>query len=276
MSNLRNKIIRLAYAKPELRKHLIPLVKSRVAQRTWTHKQVVDHIGLGLGSDLSRQLWKRKARIRPKDYGRIQDLWDKSDGDLSKMIGLALRQARLIKDSGKAARRGGAAEQHHEDGVADVISQIFLTRALEIEGEGPIPTIAPIKMFVPERDVAKPKKPSWTPPSIPRGIVPQSVFDWQMYDIPGASTAAKSLAKIMQNALAALGRNVTPHNTDKANAKAVSKLLDKMDRARDARDDYGAGDSEPRAVVLDTFERYLKSYLDPYDFPNTFDEINYR
>ena len=131
-------------------------------------------------------------------------------------------------------------------------------------------------MLVPSGGAAAKPKPSWKPPSIPYGLVPEDVDDWQMYDMPGASTAAKSLSKIMEKAVTALGIGVTPHNSDKANAKIVSRLLDKMDKARYTRDDYGAADTEPRGVVQDAFEQYLGSYLDQWDFPLTFRAVNER
>jgi len=77
-----------------------------------------------------------KADPDSKDRRRIQDIWNKAKGDLGLMITLAVRQSKSIKDVVKAVRRGGAAEQHREPTVNKVISQIFLSRAQEIQGQG--------------------------------------------------------------------------------------------------------------------------------------------
>ena len=117
-------------------------------------------------------------------------------------------------------------------------------------------------------------KPKWTPPSIDRVDVPSDAMEWGMYSsMAGANTAAKSLTKVMKNALVSVGKNVTPYKTDAANAKALYKIRQRVDKARYKRDKYGAGDTECRVVMLMTFEEYIKLYLDSWDFEETFDVL---
>ncbi len=94
-----------------------------------------------------------------------------------------------------------------------------------------------------------------------------------MYQMPGSKSAAKSLSKVMRNALVSVGKNVTPHKTDSANAKALWKIRERVDKARDKRAKFGAADTEPRVVMLYTFENYIKKYLDDWDFPKTFEVL---
>ena len=88
-------------------------------------------------------------------------------------------------------------------------------------------------------------------------------------------TAAKGLTKVMKNALKSAGEKITPRKTDADNAEILWKLRQRVDKARYKRDDYGAGDTEPRVVMLDVFENYLKLYLDAVDFPLTYEQLYY-
>jgi len=47
-----------------------------------------------------------------------------------------------------------------------------------------------------------------------------------------------------------------------------------MDKARDARSDYGAADSEPRGVVKDIVESYLELIFDEWDERELFDTVD--
>lgn len=115
----------------------------------------------------------------------------------------------------------------------------------------------------------------WTPPSIDRVDVPSDAMEWGMYSgMAGANTAAKSLTKVMKNALVSVGKNVTPYKTDAANAKALNKIRERVDKARWKRSEYGASDTEPRVVMLVTFEEYIKLYLDEWVFEKTFIELS--
>lgn len=69
-----------------------------------------------------------------KDLVRMQDIRTKADGDPSKEISLATTQAKIIKDAGKAAARGEAAEQVF--GKNSEISNIFFDRVRELGGSG--------------------------------------------------------------------------------------------------------------------------------------------
>ena len=52
MSNLRNKLIRLAHAKPELRKDLLPLLTEKVVGKTAEWKVLSEREASSLASDL--------------------------------------------------------------------------------------------------------------------------------------------------------------------------------------------------------------------------------
>jgi hypothetical protein len=115
------------------------------------------------------------------------------------------------------------------------------------------------------------QKPKFDAPAIPPSLIPTNATGWQLYStMSGANTAAKAIAKSMAFTLQMAGRNITPFNTDAANAKAVSALLSRMSKILQTHREVGASDSEPRYVMLKVLEKYLKMYLDRYDFPKTY------
>jgi DNA-binding ferritin-like protein len=249
--------------------------------RNWTPRQQESMWNDLKSNRYASQKWTREITLRKlmnagaydrgstwpdsKDVDRISDIAYKGR-DADGMTRLAIKQAKLIKDIAKAIRRGYAAETHRGKNptITEVVSQIFYTRALELAGLGrmEVPTVAP---------KAKPK---FNPPAIPTNLVPTDARGWQLYSMGGAETAAKGLSSVMQNALMSVGRNVTPYNTDSANAKNLSAIIDRMHKALSTRSQYGASDSEPRNVMYDVFEGYLKLYLDRWEWPKTWQVIN--
>ncbi len=107
-------------------------------------------------------------------------------------------------------------------------------------------------------------------PAIPSRIIPQGVSGWQLYDTAGASTAARKMTTRMENNLKSVGRNVRPEYSDAKNAKALAGIVRKMYGVLERRTQWGATDTEPRNEMYSTFEKYLKTYLDQWDFPKTF------
>lgn len=235
------------------------LKSNRYASQKWTRENTLLKL-MDAGAYNRGSTWPDS-----KDVGRISDIAYKGR-DADGMTRLAIKQAKLIKDIAKAIRRGYAAETHRGKNptITEVVSQIFYTRALELAGLGrmEVPTVAP---------KAKPK---FNPPAIPTNLVPTDARGWQLYSMGGAETAAKGLTSVMQNALMSVGRNVTPYNTDSANAKNLSAIIDRMHKALNTRSQYGASDSEPRNVMYDVFEGYLKLYLDRWEWPKTWQVIN--
>ena len=74
----------------------------------------------------------------------------------------------------------------------------------------------------------------------------------------------------MENNLKSVGRNVRPEYSDAKNAKALAGIVRKMYGVLERRTQWGATDTEPRNEMYSTFEKYLKTYLDQWDFPKTF------
>jgi hypothetical protein len=68
-----------------------------------------------------------------KNYTRVRDIIDKSEGNVEKQISLAQRQAYLIKDEHKAINRAMAAK---EIGNEDIF-EVFFRRAHQL---GSVPT----------------------------------------------------------------------------------------------------------------------------------------
>jgi len=160
--------------------------------------------------------YARKLNYRPesKDNQRIWDLLSKANDDPAKLFALALRMAKTIKKTDKAVRRGAAAENLTKHNLAfDVVAQIFYARALELVG-------VPAKY--PKFQAPTPKP---TAPPVPSGLVPTDPDGWQMYDVAGAKGAARSLGKVMLNALQRLGKNVSTSYTTKRNIKAIKAVI---------------------------------------------------
>jgi hypothetical protein len=223
--------------------------------RTWTWKTLSKELDL-LGA------YPYKTWPDTKDHKRISDITvRKAPGDMAKQYALAGRMAKLIKKLDKAIRRGRAAEGAGHDALA----QIFYNRAIELAGGRPTRVVAPPS--------GAPAKPSFTAPA-PKWV-PSTVDDWQLYDEPGASRAARALGRVMATALGMAGKHITPHNTDAKNAKWVSKLFDRITKSRNTYSEYGAADTEGRVVMKDAFEAYLKQYLDEWKFPETYRMIDY-
>lgn len=232
------------------------------ANTVWTRETVVDKIW--------KEGWGTKGKTWPedKDKQRINDIV-KNGKNRDGIIKLALKQARLIREIDKAVRRGAAAEAHTgSQTMREVVSQIFYTRALELARIG--------TMIVPEVAPTTPKeKPKFDPPAIPPRLIPQTADEWEFYSSqPGANQAAKGMAQVMVSVLESVGRNVTPNNTDAANAKAIRAIFDRISKALDVRGDYGAHDTEPRYHARDTVRRYLKLYLDSWEYRQTFDAVD--
>lgn len=63
-----------------------------------------------------------------KNYKRVKDIIDKSDGDIDKMILLAKTQAKRITDEWKALNRSSAAKELGQEEIFEV----FFHRAYEL------------------------------------------------------------------------------------------------------------------------------------------------
>lgn len=248
----------------------------------WTEKKILAWVTKGDWWDevslrdrknlpIRREMW-----TEDKDWSRIKNLlWDWKT-DAGGKLRNAQKMARLIKSFNKAFRRGvvcqyiaestGAGKnipsiKEPERAIAAQMSQIFYHRAFEILGYD-----LPLRVTVPSR----PAKPQPVAPPIPPGLVPMTVEGWELYDIPGASAVARSLGKVMENALKSVGKNVIDSRKDATNARLLEKIIERVNKACWEQRRYGASDTEPRGVMYHTFEEYLKTYLDDWDYPQTF------
>lgn len=267
---LRNKLIRLAYAKPQLRPQLVPLIieggrsipASKRASRALSYRKVVKIINdddSGNGSMAEG----RKANPASKDKARLKKIL--LDGDVSREQGsslkLALKQARSIKDWMKALRRGRAAESFLgnpplEDQHVQAIATAFYSRALELLGLGKL-TILPIKTK------SKKESPEFTAPPIPQ--VPMTARGWGFDEsIEGAEEDAKNFGEHVKWMLTSISKSISPYNSDRENFSELRSIMR-------ARKDYRLRQSafHPSAKSEAMIQEYVESYLDPKEFPNT-------
>lgn len=131
--NLRNKIIRLAHSKPELRKHLLPLVtKTAFYDKRETEKAIKDAIKYGqpnwnIDGDYRVQ-WKKdgciiKSSIEFVIAGPVSGVYDESD------FGRAQRYL-VVSDSKSRAKR--ECEEHAES----TLSTAFEDHDIPLEVDG--------------------------------------------------------------------------------------------------------------------------------------------
>jgi hypothetical protein len=257
----------------------------------WTSKQI---------QDIFRNRWdygfyyygKGGPHSTRKEEAAIANHLDKSGGDGKDLVQRILRSVNRIKDPMVALRMASACgwlmrmpstlrDIYDRHGYCDygrcvnymphvkeamlAAQQVYWWKALQLSGARDLkmPTLS-------VTPPPKPEKPKFNPPAVPSNLIPTTVDGWQLYDKPGAGRAARALAKSMAVVLRMAGKHITPLNADGKNAKAVSKLLNRMDKVRDTYSDFGASDSDPRGVVKDVLEGYLKLYLDEWEYRKTF------
>jgi hypothetical protein len=292
MTDLRSKLIRLAYQRPELRGDLLPILRTASSFTLWKEYEAYqDEIrkawseAVTVGEDLAPALEEDLAAA----YYNLRTLrMDKSKAldtsDAEKMLS-SLFYRGVTSESQIAAwmsrvTTGNTAMSLAFTGYLLKTEQLEDYNTPSFKVFGALVEKAATERFWElagrsKRVPVKKQKPKFDAPAIPPSLIPTNATGWQLYStMPGANTAAKAIAKSMTVALQMAGRNVTPSNTDAANAKAVSAILSRMSKILQTHREVGASDSEPRYVMLKVLEKYLKMYLDTYDFPKTFGVID--
>ena len=286
MPNLREQTIRLAYANPALRPHLLSFLKQGAAftlyQDYLAWKETLSETGdYSHPAMWMRMDWRKAEHASEKTFAVLENLWYKDTDTDAKLHAWASR----IKDPNVAVSLAYTAYKLQKGDVNRFENGYFFQNwksqfaRFKVFGARVEKACADRFWEIAGRDTrVKPEAPpaatsTFTPPAIPSDLVPTTAFDWQLYDTPGAGKAARALATAMATILKMAGRNILPSNTDAKNAATVMALRDRMARVFSTYDEWGANDGEPESVFRDILRKYLRLYLDKWTFEKTFDAL---
>jgi hypothetical protein len=302
--SLRENILKLASEHPELRKHLVPILRQAGSEFTLYQEYMKLRDAAGQrwrdspeDSPEHEEAWKEYSRLTgfrmnrlqaedtsEKTFLALENLYNKEATSASKLHSWASR----IKDPNTAVSLAytGWKLAHGKFSASDnpvfasnwkwakakiqtfggLVEEACTARFWEILGVNP--RVKPAPPVIQEE-----KK--WAPPAVPSNLIPQDTMSWQIYDSPGAGRVAKALATATATILTMAGRNVTPANTDAKNEALVRKLRARMQKVLNTYAKWGAADGEPETVMLAALRKYVKSYLNEYKFPKTINALDY-
>jgi len=303
--SLRKNVLKLALDYPELRKHLVPFLRRAGSEFTLYE----EYLKL---RDVAWQQWKQASEDSPeqdaawkayskfdrarmnrfkaestteKTFAALENLFDKVGGVASEQklhawasrikdpntavslayTGFKLKIGRFGRSNSEYFFSNWKWNASKIKAFGEMVEQACSARFWEIFGVQP--RVKPVPLVQ--------EQPTWAPPAIPAGLIPQDAMSWQIYDQPGAGRVAKALASATATILAMAGRNITPANTDAKNVALVRKLRDRMQKVLRTYAEWGAADGEPETVMLRALRKYVSSYLNDYRHPKTLEALNY-